>query len=306
MLKPFEKKLADFIVANDLFQPSEKILLAVSGGADSVVLMYALKKLKDAALIQNQLFVAHINHHLRGCFADADEQFVKVESSCLKLPFICRDIDVNGFACQNKISIETAARKLRIDALTEIAISLDCTSIATAHHKNDNAETVLHRLSRGTGYRGLAGIWPKRSFSRNMTFVRPLLPLSRTEIVDYLKSRGLAWQTDHTNSDTSITRNYIRHRLIPELQKDSAGLLVDELFGLSQICRKFYKKISSLADNAWPEIAEEIIKDQKVILKLNPLSSQPEPVKIELFRRALQTIDLGERNLTQHHYRRIV
>jgi tRNA(Ile)-lysidine synthase len=193
MLLDFEKKLADFISVNKLFSPAGKIVLAVSGGADSMALLYAMYVLKGERLFNAELLCAHINHQLRGTEGDLDEEFLVAQATKLKLAVTTSRIDVREFAHIHKLSIETAARQLRMEALIDIAKANDCSPVATAHQKNDNAETVIQRLSRGTGFRGLAGIWPERVFAGKIKFVRPLLCFRRDEIVDYLQQRDLKW-----------------------------------------------------------------------------------------------------------------
>ena len=165
MLLEFEKKLADFVKTNGLLGSEEKILLAISGGADSIALMYALHALNAEKFFDAELLCAHINHQLRADQGDLDEEFVVARAKKLKLAVTTKRIDVRGFARLRKLSIETAARQLRIKALIDIAKTNNCIRIATAHQKNDNAETILQRLSRGTGIRGLGGIWPERGFA---------------------------------------------------------------------------------------------------------------------------------------------
>ncbi|MHC4204839.1 MAG: tRNA lysidine(34) synthetase TilS, partial [Planctomycetota bacterium] len=213
MLLEFEKKLADFINSNGLLCSAEKVLLAVSGGADSIALMYAMHALKVEDIFNTGIFCAHINHQLRGTEGDLDEEFVVTQGKKLKLAVTTRRTDVREFARLRKLSIETAARHLRMEALIDIAKANDCSRIATGHQKNDNAETVLQRLSRGTGFRGLGGIWTERIFANQAKFIRPLLCFSRDEILEYLQQRNLKWRRDNTNTDCTYRRNYIRHRL---------------------------------------------------------------------------------------------
>ena len=219
MLSEFEKTVAGFLTALGPFSQAEKVLLAVSGGADSTALLYTMHALKNEGLLHADLICAHINHQLRVPDADTDEKFVVSQAEKLHLPVITRKIDVRRFAQENKLSIETAARLLRIEHLQEIAKANNCRWIATAHQKNDNAETVVQRLLRGTGFRGLAGIRPLRNFAADINFVRPLLCVTRDEIIDYLKQQNLPWRTDRTNYDCRYKRNFIRHKLIPHLQK---------------------------------------------------------------------------------------
>ncbi len=335
MLLEFEQKVADFISANELFSPVDKarlpaakVLLAVSGGADSTALLYAIPALNSKNVLGAELLCAHINHQLRGAESDSDEDFVIAQSARLKLAITTRRVDVRGYAGRNKLSIETAARELRIKNLLEIAMANNCKSIATAHQKNDNAETILQRLTRGTGFRGLGGIWPMRVFGYESVglsstppnkfegatqyysrFVRPLLCVRRDEIIEYLEQRNLKWQTDHTNADCTYRRNYIRHRLLPTLQQDSIGSLVEQLSELSESARRFYKLVCSRADEVWPKTADTYginCAGEKVTLDSKMLLAQPQPVMVELVRRSLTAVGCGERDLTQRHYERIL
>ena len=160
----FENRVAVFLESEELFAPTERIVLAVSGGADSVCLLHAICSLKAEGLFGGEIIVAHINHRLRGSESDGDEKFVVAEAGRLGLPIVCREVDVGRFAEDNKLSIETAGRQVRIESLIDIAGEHGCRVIAFAHHKDDLAETVIQRLARGTGFRGLAGIWPVRDF----------------------------------------------------------------------------------------------------------------------------------------------
>jgi tRNA(Ile)-lysidine synthase len=304
MLLEFEKKLADFINTNGLFGSAEKILLAVSGGADSMALMYAIHALKAENFFDAELLCAHINHQLRGAEGDLDEEFVASQGKKLKLAVMTRRTDVRELARLKKLSIETAARHLRMEALIDIAKANNCSRIATAHQKNDNAETVIQRLSRGTGLRGLAGIWPERVFAGQIRFVRPLLCFRRDEIVDYLQQRNLNWRHDHTNADCSYRRNYIRHKLIPALQQDCTGSVAEQLSQLAGAARSYYGVVCSRADEIWPGLTD--CDEDKTVLDLKLFGGQPQPVRVELIRRCLASIACGERYLTHGHYESIL
>jgi len=300
----FEKKVAAFIKTNGLFSSEETVLLAVSGGADSIALLYTMCALKAEEVLTVELFCAHINHQLRAAEADTDERFVVVQTTDLNLPIATKRVDVRSFAYQNKLSIETAARQLRIESLLDIAKTNNCNRIATGHQKNDNAETVLQRLSRGTGFRGLGGIWPTRAFKGDVKFVRPLLCVTRDEITQYLQQRNLKWQTDHTNADCTYRRNYIRNRLLLYLQQQCESCLVEQLCGLSQSALRFYSLVCSRAEKAWPMLAKCI--GGEIELNLRKFLSEPEPVKVELIRRSLTTLGSGEKELTQQHYEKVL
>jgi len=279
-------------------------LLAVSGGVDSTALLYAMAALSSENVFGAELLCGHINHQLRGAEADSDEDFVTAQAARLKLGITTKRVDVRGFAGRNKLSIETAARKLRIKKLLEVARANNCDCVATAHQKNDNAETLLQRLSRGTGFRGLGGIWPKRVFGDEFKFLRPLLCVRRDEIIKYLEQRNLKWRQDHTNADCTYRRNYIRHRLLPALQQDCTGSLVEELSELSELARRFYKVVCSRADEVWPKAAD--CASEKVTLDSKMLLAQPKPVMVELVRRSLIVLGCGEKDLTQRHYEGIL
>ena len=233
-----------------------------------------------------------------------DEAFVLAQAAALNLPAAVRRVDVRGFARQNKLSIETAARQMRIAALTEIAKENHCGLIATAHQKDDNAETILQRLARGTGFRGLAGIWPSRMFGDAVPFIRPLLSVSRDEILEYLRERNVAWRDDHTNADCIYRRNYIRHRLLPELQGSCAGNLVEALSELSQRAVGLQSLLGRRVDQLWPAVADGA--DGQVTMDLKKFAAQPQAVQIELLHRSLTAIGCGEQNVTQRHYERIL
>ncbi|NIP26508.1 MAG: tRNA lysidine(34) synthetase TilS [Phycisphaerae bacterium] len=300
----FEKKVADFIGEHSLVNSTERILLAVSGGADSTALLYAMHMLKTENILSADIVCTHMNHQLRGVDADMDEDFVIAQARGLNLPITTKHLDVRGFACKNKLSIETAARMLRIETLLNIAKENKCNSIATAHHKNDNAETILHRLVRGTGFRGLSGIWPARIFADDTRFVRPLLSVTRDEIIEYLNKRNLKWRRDHTNADCIYARNFIRHRLLPALQQDCSVSLVNQLSDLAASARKFYTKVCDLAQKAWPQLADCSANVLK--LNLQTFLTYPIPVKVELVRRSLSAVGCGQRDLTRQHFKKIL
>ena len=304
MLSDFENKIADFVNEKKLFEGSSKLLLAVSGGADSMALLYAMKALKAGRIFGSDLHCAHINHLLRARQAESDEDFVVEQANRLKLAVTARRINVREFARNNKLSIETAARNLRLRSLLDIAGANNCSHIVMGHQKDDNAETILHRMLRGTGFRGLAGIWPIRKFDDKVWFVRPLLCVTRSEIIDYLNEKGLKWCEDRTNTDCKYTRNYIRHRLLPVIQKDNSGSLVEQLFRLSESARTFYDMICEYVNDIRPNVAEQ--RDGKMVFNLKFFSLQPKPVKVELIRRSLADIGCGEKDLTRQHYQRIL
>jgi tRNA(Ile)-lysidine synthase len=304
MLSEFEKKVADYLKANELLGSADRLLLAVSGGADSTALLYAMHAFKAGRVLNAELLCAHINHQLRAGDADLDEEFVIAQATELKVPVTTRRLDVSGYARCSKLSIETAARQLRIQVLGEIARANNCDAIATAHQKNDNAETIIQRLTRGTGLRGLAGIWPERVFADGARIIRPLLCVQRDEIIAYLQEGRLRWRRDRTNSDCAYRRNYIRHRLLPALQRNCRYSIVERLSVLAESARKFYRVICARADESWPDVAD--CSGDEITLDVGILLTQAPPVKVELVRRALARIGCGEKDMNRLHYENIL
>ncbi len=193
---------------------------------------------------------------------------------------------------------------MRINALIDAAKDCGCRIIATAHQADDNAETVIHRILRGTGFRGLAAITPKTVFEGNITFVRPVLAFTKKQITDYLKEQGLNWQTDATNLDCRYKRNFIRHRLLPELQRQSNVSVVEQLTKLSLTAQKFQDSVCSMTDRLWPKIAS--CQKNSIMLNINMLPQQHPAVKTELIHKVLASLGCPEKDFTQRHYERIL
>ncbi len=203
-----------FIEKHKLFQPKDKILLAVSGGIDSIVM---------TELFQRAGFnyaIAHCNFQLRGKDSDEDEKFVHALAKKLRVQFFSKQFDTKKFSKENKFSIQQAARKLRYDWFEEIRQKNDCSFIATAHHLNDSIETFFINLFRGTGISGLTGINP----STEDEIIRPLLFATRNEIESFAKKNKIKHRLDRSNDSDDYLRNKIRHHLIPVLKKLSPSI----------------------------------------------------------------------------------
>lgn len=200
-------KVLAYCRKHTMFQPGDRVVLGVSGGADSICLLFVLEELKR--LLDIRLYVVHVNHHVRE-EAGEDAAFVKQLCDQLQLPFYLEDVDMMGLAAELGVSSEEAGRIARYRAFDRACEEFDCNKIAVAHNSNDRAETMLFHLFRGTGLKGMAGILPVRDRIR-----RPLLCLEREEIEAYLKVRKLSWRQDSTNATDDYTRNRIRHHILP-------------------------------------------------------------------------------------------
>ncbi len=201
------KKVEQFIVKEGLLGPGTAVIVGLSGGADSVVLTHILHGFGYKCV------AVHCNFHLRGEEANRDEVFANEFASVLGIPFLKVDFDTYRYASDWGISIEMAARELRYDYFEKIRKEKDAAAVAVAHHRDDNIETLLLNLIRGTGIRGLTGMNPKNGF-----VIRPLLCLTKEEILSYVREEGLNYVTDSGNLKPEFVRNKIRLQVIPLLE----------------------------------------------------------------------------------------
>ncbi|MBR1543350.1 MAG: tRNA lysidine(34) synthetase TilS [Muribaculaceae bacterium] len=211
----FQDKVREFAEANGLFpedMEGGKLLVALSGGADSVALLLVLRQLGI------NVVAAHCNFHLRGAESDRDEKFVRELCELKGVALEVKDFDVPGYMAQHGVSVEMACRDLRYAWFAHLLSSTGCESVAVAHHRDDNIETFFLNALRGTGIAGLAGMHP-----RNGRVVRPLLCVSRGEIERYLQELGQSYVTDSTNLECDVKRNILRNRVLPLLETEFPG-----------------------------------------------------------------------------------
>lgn len=213
-----------------LFRAGERVAVAVSGGADSVALLHGLTALRgDLGIV---LSVAHFHHGIRGAEADLDLKFVRELAEQLDLPLLTGSGDAPRYAQEHRLSLETAARELRHQWFAGLVKENRVDKIATAHTLDDQAETVLMRLVRGAGARGLAGI---SGVHKEKALVRPLLEVTRREIEAYLNRLGQSWREDSTNQDLLHTRNRVRHTLLPLLEREFNPSVKQTLADLAEV-----------------------------------------------------------------------
>lgn len=246
-----------FIDQTQLFHPSEKILIAVSGGLDSVTLCHLFHQAGFS------FSIAHCNFKLRGAESDGDEQFVKDLAGRYGVPVFVKRFDTLQYSEQHKVSIQMAARDLRYEWFRSLLISGKYDRLATAHHKNDLAETILLNLVRGTGIHGLHGI---RAGTGNL--IRPLLFATRRQIEAYSVTEKLSWREDSSNESTKYHRNLIRHEVIPVLKKINPSL--EETFKLNSekilaAERIFDEHVQQVREKAIRETNQYVSVDIKAI-----------------------------------------
>ena len=228
-------KLVAFDRAHELVRSGDRVLVAVSGGPDSVCLADFLHRLAQRRRLA--LRIVHFHHGLRGAAADRDARFVDSLGRRWAVPVTHERLEVRRYALRSRRSLEDASRKLRYDALKRLARSGRYNKVATGHQLDDHAETVLLNLLRGTRAKGLAGIPPSRALKRGVLLIRPLLAMRRTEVLAYLRHHRLAYRTDASNRSTDFTRNWVRLKALPLLERKSPRLR-EHLASISEDVRK--------------------------------------------------------------------
>lgn len=285
-------KVLAFSGEHSLFTPGDTVVVAVSGGADSVALLDILASLSELRL---NLVVAHLNHSLRGAESDGDERFVAGLAASRGLTFVCEKANVRDLSLRERLSLEDAGRRARYEFFDRVAVRHSARSVALAHHADDQAETLLLRLLRGAGITGLAAMSPRR----DGRFVRPLLTLSRSEIEGYLHARGLPFRVDSSNADTAFLRNRIRHELIPHLVRFNPEIS-RRLAVTADLLAADEEVLESVADEALKRTERERT-GESVRLDVVGLLREPRGVRYRLYRRAVSLIKGTLRGLTYKH-----
>ena len=234
-MSEFLQRVENEIQSRRLLARGQKILVAVSGGADSLVLLHVLNSL--AGKNRWEISVAHFNHRLRGRASDADEKLVRQTAAKLRLKFFGGGADVKSFAAQSKISVEMAARKLRHEFFARVAREQKISVVALAHHADDQVELFFLRLLRGAGGEGLAGMkWRSPSpADKKIKLVRPLLGCTKAELLEFARENKIRFRDDATNFSTDFLRNRIRNELLPLLQENYQPGLAKTVLRLMEI-----------------------------------------------------------------------
>jgi tRNA(Ile)-lysidine synthase len=257
-------RVAKYIQAQNLIQPEDSVLVGVSGGPDSVTLLHILKALQPYMF--RRLGVAHLNHGIRSSESDRDAEFVSNLSGSLNIPCHGSKKDVSVYAYKNKMNLEEAARKCRYDFFQSLLQYEGYTKIALGHQANDNAESVLIHLFRGSGTKGVSSM----PAIRDNKIIRPLLKVTLPEIMDYIASHRLMHVYDSTNFDITLTRNRIRHRLIPMLENEFNPKIVKALNTFSAISFSEDDWMSQITESFFLKILLEK-KPGKIILAADEL-----------------------------------
>ncbi|WP_392486005.1 tRNA lysidine(34) synthetase TilS [Haloimpatiens sp. FM7315] len=290
-------KIVDTIEKYHMFEAGDKVIVAVSGGPDSICLLNVLYNLKDNYNIK--LVAAHLNHCLRGEEADKDENYVK--DYCIKkgIEFYSKSVDINKKALEENVSSETAGRDARYEFFNELKERLNAQKIAVAHNANDQAETVMMRLMRGTGLKGLKGIRPVR----DKIFVRPLISVNRKEIEKYCEDNSLEPRIDKTNLENIYSRNKIRLELLPYIEKNFNEDIINTLNRFSCMISKDNDYIEKMADIKYKKHCHD--NCGKIIIESH-LFQEEEAIVTRVIRRALLFVKGDLHNLDMKHVYEII
>jgi len=318
MRTALEQSVLHSVRAAQMIAPGDRIAVAVSGGADSVALLRIFQKIRQDLGIT--LLVVHFDHMLRGEESTADAQFVKDLARELNLEFVTTSEDVAASAALHGWNIEDAARHLRYAFFERLCATGKATRIAVAHTAQDQAETVLAHLIRGTGPSGLAGIYPTVG-----SVIRPLLEIQRQDLRDYLKSLQQPWREDATNRDTKRLRARIREQLIPMLEKNFAPTIVEHLGDLARLSREQELFWSAMVEDRFHAHVQSTgetttipVKDLLSPIELNFPQSQSSPAPNAshatplraltegLIRRLYQSVRGDRKDLTAEHVEQVI
>lgn len=285
-----------YIGKHDLIRAGDRVAVAVSGGADSVALLRLMLELRDELGLV--LSIVHFNHCLRGADSDADEQFVRELADAHDLEITCETCDVKSFAAEKKLSLEAAARDVRYEFFRRMLQSR-VNRVATAHTMDDQAETVLLKLGRGSGTRGLAGIFPKvrvgsalqsAGAQPDAAVVRPLLAVRRYKVLEFLAEIGQPWREDATNQDLHHARNRVRHEILPRLERELNPGITDVLAEAAEIARAEEEYWATESDRLLPQIFSR--DGDTASLQIKVLGTFPVALQRRLVRAAAESMGL--------------
>jgi tRNA(Ile)-lysidine synthase len=274
-----------------LCPPGSRVLIGLSGGSDSVALAWLLRDLSEHGEFR-VVGAAHLNHQLRPT-ASRDEAFCRDLAARLGLPVIVEATDVAGYAADQRLSIEEAARRIRYDFLRRAAGELGADRIAVGHTEDDQAETFLMKLMRGAGHVGLGGIYPHRG-----EVIRPLLDVSRAALRQYLAGRGESWVEDETNEDEENPRNRVRHRVLPELERSFGLSTRPAIARAAMLIREDGEWLDSIGGRRFAELAAETGDGLEIDSVL--LAAEPPPVRRRVLLQALRTVARGREVGLEH------
>lgn len=293
------EKVRAYIEKQHMVAAEDHIIAGISGGADSVCLLFVLLDLRSRLGIP--FTAVHVNHGLRGEVADRDEVFVQQLCGEYGVPLEVFRVDLESISKKRKQSLEECGRNIRREAFGQVCANRGGTKIALAHHQNDNAETLLWNLARGTGLAGLGGIRPV-----NGRYIRPLLCLSRAEIEAFLRQRGQRFCTDDTNQDTGYTRNKLRHLVIPVLEKEVNSQAVRHMNEVAEELREVREYMELRSEEAFHKYVKTNEAANDFLVKNELREEEPDILCAMVLRRALELAAGQTRDIGRVHIRGVL
>lgn len=294
------QKIKQIIEDYKLLVPNDRILVCVSGGSDSIFLLYLLSALKDEYKLK--LHIAHVNHSLRAQESDKDCEFVRNLAAKLNIPFFSTKVDTKEFVKAQKLSLEDAARRLRYNFFLKVAHLYHLDKIALAHTKNDQAETILMRLVRGTGLTGLCGIRHKRSLEDKI-LIRPLLDISKEEILKFLRKNKIKSRIDSSNLKCDYFRNKIRLKILPLLEEYNPKIK-DKLFNLGQNLKEVEDYLQEKVENIYKRLVTKA-NDKRARLKRGGFLKLEPALRKALIRRIIEVLKGNLKKIDYKHIQAI-
>ena len=292
-----KNKVLSFIKENSMICDEDRILVALSGGPDSVCLLNILKELENTLNIK--IYAAHVNHCLRGDAALEDENYCLSLCKTLNIPCYVKRVEIEKLAKDKGISTEMAGREARYEFFEELMKTLNINKIAIAHNANDQAETVIMRAIRGTGIEGLVGIKP----IRDNKYIRPILCLTREEIEKYCLDKKLNPHIDATNLEEIYSRNKIRLKAIPYIEKNFNKEVIFALNRLAYSSRKDMELIDSIVEEKYNKYC---VREKRYIIIKEPAFSEMEAIITRIIRKALMEVSLKFNNFEMKHIQDII
>ena len=291
-------KIISTIKKYNMLQKNDKVLVGVSGGPDSVTLLHILHSLKKEYSLN--ILVAHLDHKFRGEESKADRIFCQELAKKYGLEIVFEEIDVPKIAEEKGISPEEAARFERYDFFKRAAKERGIKKIAVGHTRDDQAETVLMRLIRGAGMKGLGGISPAKEM-QGFLIIRPLIEISRKEVEEFISGSGLKFRKDSSNEKTIFTRNKVRLELIPFLEKEFNANIKEVLANMAENLQTEDEFLTKYAKRKFNSVSK--IKHGEIYIDLKKFKKQPEAVRKRILRAALEELKGDLLRFTYQHWK---
>jgi len=285
----------------NMLEKHDRILVGLSGGPDSIVLLHILSQLRKEYMLD--IYIAHLDHKFRGEQSTSDRKFCEDIAGKSGFDIVCEEIDVPKIIKKEKISPEEAARQARYDFFERVARKKNITKIAVGHTRDDQAETVLMRLIRGSGMLGLGGVAPVKDI-HGITVIRPVIEISRSRIDSFIKEFGLEFRHDSSNDDVSFTRNRIRHELFPYLEGKFNPNIKEVLANMAENLRVENEFLEKFARRKFKGMVRKN-KSGAIEIDIKKFRKQPEAMRKRIFRSSLEALKGNLRRFTYQHWKEV-